>query len=227
MVVSLPISLPRTSEVTMGPNRGEVSRTAPNDWGAPRDRAGHVAMLFFCAATIASCSDAPPSGAFAGAAGGGPTAPSRVSAEGHRVKVTRVRVFMKDGRPQAYVEGELGDGCTFLESLSQRRSGNTFTLTVTAVRQGDVCTQQMQYLDAWVALDGAFVPGAYRVRANDAAIRVDLVAGPGGELRVEPDPGPLPQFPEPPHVPGVVSPNEPPVVPNPRAISPAREPRRS
>jgi hypothetical protein len=109
------------------------------------------------------------------------------------VRVTRVRAFIKDGVPQAYVEGDIGDGCTKLDSITQTRSANTTTITATLRRQGQQCTMIMQYLNRWVALEGSFTPGEYVVRANDAAVSFRLVAGDGGALRVEPDPGPLPQ----------------------------------
>ena len=50
-----------------------------------------------------------------------------------------------------------------------------------------------QYLNRWVLLDGAFAPGEYIVRANSTEVAFRLVAGGGDTLRVEPDPGALPQ----------------------------------
>jgi hypothetical protein len=145
------------------------------------------------ASTVAACgSEASP--AQRDLESGGPTAPSRL-AERRSVLVTRVRVFMNEGRPHAYVEGELGDGCTSLEHITQQRIRNALTMTLTSVRHGDVCTQMMQGLNALVALDGPFAPGVYSVRANGATARFRLVASAGGELRLDPDPGPPPQFP--------------------------------
>jgi hypothetical protein len=51
----------------------------------------------------------------------------------------------------------------------------------------------MQYLNRWMPLDGSFAPGEYIARANSAEVAFRLVAGGEGTLRVEPDPGPLPQ----------------------------------
>ena len=109
------------------------------------------------------------------------------------MRVSRVRVFMKDSRPQAHVEGEIGDGCNRLDSITQQRSANTVTITATLRRQGERCTMIMQYLNRWVPLDGSFTPGEYVVRANSAEIAFRLVAGGAGTLRVEPDPGAPPQ----------------------------------
>jgi hypothetical protein len=178
------------------------------------------------AAALAGCGSGTSSASLDTAAGTGPTAPSQLS-ERRKVVVTSARVYMKGGRPHAYVEGELGDGCTSLERVTQQRNGNSVTMTFTSVRQGDVCTQIMQMLNAWVALDGPFAPGEYTVRANDVTARFRLVASAGGELRLDPDPGPPPQFPDGPPLPGVSDPDEPPVPPSGRAISPSREPQRS
>jgi hypothetical protein len=109
------------------------------------------------------------------------------------MRVTRVRVYMREDRPQAYVEGEIGDGCNRLDSITQARATNTVTITATLRRQGQQCTMIMQYLNRWVPLDGSFAPGEYIVRANSAEAAFRLVAGGEGALRIEPDPGPPPQ----------------------------------
>ena len=126
----------------------------------------------------------------------GPTGPGQIGQDGPGpVRVTRVRVFMKEGRPQAFVEGEIGDGCSHLDSIAQTRAENAVAITATLRRQGEVCTMIMQYLNRWVPLDGSFAPGDYIVRANSASVAFRLVADGGGALRVEPDPGALPQNP--------------------------------
>jgi hypothetical protein len=109
------------------------------------------------------------------------------------VRVTRVRVFMREGVPQAFVEGEIGDGCSRLDSVAQERTANTVVITATLLRQGQQCTMIMQYLNRWVPLGGSFAPGEYLVRANSAEVAFRLVASGEGTLRVEPDPGALPQ----------------------------------
>jgi hypothetical protein len=129
--------------------------------------------------------------------GTSPTAPSQVEAPGTgNVEVERVRVFVRDGLPQAYVEGPLGDGCTRLLPISQQRVGSTIALTVSSVREGEVCTMIMQFVNEWVPLHGIDTPGTYVVRANKASIEVQLVRGGDGGWRVEPDPGPAPEFPD-------------------------------
>ena len=129
-----------------------------------------------------------------GALGTSPTGPTQIGQDGRApVRVTRVRVFMREGRPQAYVEGEIGDGCNRLDSITQERAANDVAITATLRRQGEQCTMIMQYLNRWVPLDGSFAPGEYVVRANSTAVTFRLVAGGEGALRVEPDPGALPQ----------------------------------
>lgn len=129
-----------------------------------------------------------------GGPGTSPTGPSQIGQDGRGpVRVTRVRVFMREGLPQAYVEGEIGDGCNRLDSITRQRTANTVAITATLRRQGQQCTMIMQYLNRWVPLDGSFAPGEYIVRANSAEVAFRLVAGGDGTLRVEPDPGALPQ----------------------------------
>jgi hypothetical protein len=123
-----------------------------------------------------------------------PTTPSQVQAPTQgNVNVTRVRVFMKDGRLQAFIQGELGDGCTSLEPIQQRRSGDTLDIVVKSRREGEVCTMIMQFVDEWVPLDGSFAPGDYTVRANTAVTSFRLVRDANGDVRLDPDPGPLPR----------------------------------
>src|SRR5262245_35510855 len=50
---------------------------------------------------------------------GAPTAPSQQESAPGNVEVERVRVFVKDGRVQAFLQGKIGDGCTKLQPMSQ------------------------------------------------------------------------------------------------------------
>jgi hypothetical protein len=127
---------------------------------------------------------------------GAPTAPSQQeSAAQGNVKVDRVRVFIKDGRVQTFLQGEIGDGCTRLQPMAQTRSDNTINLNVSSIRQGEVCTMIMQLLNGWVPLTGTFEPGTYTVRANSATATFTLTRDSGGQLTISPDPGPLPDGP--------------------------------
>ena len=64
----------------------------------------------------------------------------------------------------------------------------------------------MQLINEWLPLRGIDSPGTYVVRANKATVEFTLVLGADGELRVSPDPGPIPEFPHVP-VPGFVVPD--------------------
>lgn len=124
-----------------------------------------------------------------------PTTPTQIGSESAgKVPITRVRAFIKDGKPQAFVEGEIGDGCNSLQGVNEKRTKNAFDISVTFRRQGDICTMQMQLLNQWVPLSGTFEPGEYTLRVNDMTQVFKLVSGASG-LRVDPDPGPLPQPP--------------------------------
>jgi hypothetical protein len=153
----------------------------------------HRLLLLFLALTAAACSSDAGQGTLERDVSTTPSPlqpPSQSS-----VRVTSVRVFIKDSRPQAFVQGELGDGCTSLASVGQQRANNTIDISLTSVRQGEVCTMIMQYVNQWVALNAPLNPGDYTVRANGVAVQFRLVRSSTGELRVEPDPGPIPQPP--------------------------------
>lgn len=125
---------------------------------------------------------------------GSPTGPSRSGSAATlgNVDVTQVRVFLKDGRVQAFAEGNLGGGCTRLESVTQRRTDNTILITVRSVTEGEMCTMIMQMLREWVPLEGTFEPGDYVLRANNARTEFTLLRGPDGRLQIDPAQGPLP-----------------------------------
>lgn len=127
---------------------------------------------------------------------GNPTSPSQqeTTAQGN-VKVDSVRAFIKDGRVQAFVRGEIGDGCTRLQPMTQARDGNTISVNVSSIRQGEVCTMILQLLGGWVPITGALEPGAYTLRANAAAAAFTLARDDRGQLTISPDPGPLPEGP--------------------------------
>jgi hypothetical protein len=127
---------------------------------------------------------------------GAPTAPSQQeSATLGNVKVDSVRAFVKDGRVQVFVRGDIGDGCTKLQPMVQTRDGNTINVNVSSIRQGEVCTMIMQLLNGWVPLSGTLDPGTYTVRANAATATFTLTRDSGGQLTISPDPGPLPDGP--------------------------------
>jgi hypothetical protein len=107
-------------------------------------------------------------------------------------------VFIRGGRPQAFVEGPLGDGCTSLKAVTQTRTKNEIRIRLTSARVGDVCTMMLVYLRRWVPLEGVFPLGSYTIRANQRSSQFQLVIDHTGNLVVKPDPGPLPETESPP-----------------------------
>ena len=149
-------------------------------------------ILIFAALVSVACSG---NGAQLDTPSPGPAGPSDLSSGTiGNVTITRARAFIKDGQPQVFLEGQVGDGCNSLQPITQQRSGNTFDVAVRYRRQGDICTMIMQMLNNWVPLSGTFAPGEYLVRVNDQTFRFRLVSSNTG-LRVDPDPGPVPQPP--------------------------------
>src|SRR5688572_12060851 len=139
-----------------------------------------------------------------------PVAPSPLETGAFPIRVERVRVFVKDGRPQAYVEAPLGDSCNSLQPIEQRRDASTIHVRMTGNRTAGPCAYLMQFIQQWIALDGAFTTGAYHLRVNDVRVDFAIVVGASGQMQIEPDPGPLPADPPASVIPGVVSPNDPP-----------------
>lgn len=91
-----------------------------------------------------------------------------------RVEVQVVRTAQP---PQVLVrvKGLLLDGCTSLGAVSQRRDGNTVTVTISTKHSGaTVCTQVAQLLDETIRLEGPFSPGEYVVRVNGVARRFSV-----------------------------------------------------
>lgn len=126
-----------------------------------------------------------------------PTSPSQqetTTAQGN-VKVDSVRAFIKDGRVQAFVRGEIGDGCTSLKPMTQTRDGNGINVSVSSIRQGEVCTMILQLLGGWVPITSTVEPGTYTLRANGATTSFTLARDDRGQLAITPDPGPLPEGP--------------------------------
>jgi hypothetical protein len=87
-----------------------------------------------------------------------------------RMQVDSVDVQIAESfPPQVFVrfQGVLGDGCTTLGEMSQRRKGNTIDVTVATNHSGaEVCTAIAQLVDKTIKLEGDFPPGEYIVRVN-------------------------------------------------------------
>jgi hypothetical protein len=141
--------------------------------------------------------------------GSTPTAPSIQRSQSTSIVIQRVRVFVVDGQPHAFVERPQGEMCAILAPPIQQRAGRSIDLTLTATRTADVCAELIQELGIWVPLLDLAEPGPYTLRVNGVTYEFRLVRIEPDGLRVEPDPGPTPLFPTPGAVPGVVSPDDP------------------
>jgi hypothetical protein len=96
-----------------------------------------------------------------------PTEPDPVIGQVH---IERVDVRILESSPPqavAHVEGVLGDGCTELHSLQQRRAGSVVVVTILNQRPRDaICTMIAKLYSADIPLEGQYPPGRYVVRVN-------------------------------------------------------------
>jgi inhibitor of cysteine peptidase len=69
---------------------------------------------------------------------------------------------------RALVKGNLPDGCTTIDQITQQRQGSTFTVTITTKRPADkMCTEALVPFEESIALDVAGLPaGTYTVAVN-------------------------------------------------------------
>ena len=66
------------------------------------------------------------------------------------------------------VQGYLGDPCTMVNEITQRRDGNTIHIRITTKRsKEEICIQVIDEVTIRVPLEGAFFPGRYKVIVND------------------------------------------------------------
>jgi inhibitor of cysteine peptidase len=99
-------------------------------------------------------------------------------------RVTEVSVTILESFPvqvHAVVSGELSDGCTTLDSISQSRDGNEFRIRLSAVRPADaICTQQLVLFEETIPLDvRGLSAGDYKVVANGVEVTFRLDADNG------------------------------------------------
>lgn len=118
-------------------------------------RLRQLAALSACALFVVGCYDTP-------------SAPSGISIDS--ITIDSVDVLVLESAPpqvSAHVTGILGDGCSELNGVEQRREGNTVTVTITRKRPTDaICTQIAKLYDATIKLDGAFPAGSYLLKVN-------------------------------------------------------------
>ncbi len=87
------------------------------------------------------------------------------------IPIDSVEVLILESLPvqvKAHIQGTIGDGCSEIESVTQKRSDQTITITILRRRPKDaVCIQIAKLYDETISLDGAFPPGSYVVQVND------------------------------------------------------------
>ena len=86
------------------------------------------------------------------------------------IEIEAVEVVVGSTRPAlviARVNGQLGSGCDFLHSITQRREGNVITVSVERARfTAGPCTAILKLFQQELGLPGPFEPGSYTVRVN-------------------------------------------------------------
>ena len=106
---------------------------------------------------------------------GGPTEPDLLI---EPIQIDSVDVVVMETAPAAvaaHVRGVLGDGCSVLHSVSQKRSGNIALVTILRERPREaICTQVARLFDQSIPLQGPFPPGRYVVRVNDVEKLFDI-----------------------------------------------------
>lgn|SRR5690606_1130300 len=99
-----------------------------------------------------------------------PAQPAPAAGHSFPAQIESVSVEVAESFPvQVFVrmQGTLGDGCTSLGEITQRREGNTIEVSVIANHSGaEVCTMIAQLIDERVQLEGEFPAGEYIVRVN-------------------------------------------------------------
>jgi inhibitor of cysteine peptidase len=145
-----------------------------------RSRAALVSIALFALAIAGGCYGGTQGDATAtpGPGGGPGSTPTAFGIRG-QAKVDSIEVNLLGSSPvrvQVVARGYLQDGCTKIADLSQKRDGNTFTVTIGTYRAPNVmCTQiTMPYLQN-VDLDVAGLKaGTYTVNVNGVSKQFDL-----------------------------------------------------
>jgi hypothetical protein len=76
------------------------------------------------------------------------------------------------------VKGILGDGCTTLNEITQKRDGNTVYVKITTKRpKGVACIEIAKFITENVKLDGGFPQGHYKIIVNNVVKEFDIDGG--------------------------------------------------
>ena len=86
------------------------------------------------------------------------------------IQIDQVEVRIAESPPvqvTAHVTGVIGDGCSSVLPVEQKREGHTLTLTINRQRPTEaMCTQLAKLYDENIRLDGDFPAGDYVVKVN-------------------------------------------------------------
>jgi inhibitor of cysteine peptidase len=104
-----------------------------------------------------------------------PEEPMPVPGEGERGQnayVDEIDVMLLESFPvqvNVRVQGNLPDGCTYLDEIEEQREGNTITVTIWTVRDPEaMCTMALVPFEEVISLDAEGLPaGEYTVVVQD------------------------------------------------------------
>lgn len=86
------------------------------------------------------------------------------------ISISSIEVLILESFPyqiNLHVTGNLQDGCSVLHDATQKREGNTVTVSITSERPKDAfCTLNAPPYDEVISLEGGFLPGDYTVLVN-------------------------------------------------------------
>jgi len=86
------------------------------------------------------------------------------------IQIDQVEVRIAESFPVqvfAHVTGVIGDGCSSVLPVEQKREGSTITLTINRQRPTEaMCTQLAKLYDENIRLEGDFPAGTYTLKVN-------------------------------------------------------------
>jgi inhibitor of cysteine peptidase len=90
-----------------------------------------------------------------------------------QLPIEAVEVVVLESFPyqlRAQVRGYLPDSCTRLHEVTQSRTGNVITVSITTLRELEAfCLQRIEIVERTIPLEGAYPPGEYVLRVNNMA----------------------------------------------------------
>ncbi len=163
-----------------------------------KNRIGLIVLLIFMFTAVA-CGSADPTPTPVSATDPPPTPTTPAEPVPGIATVESLQVVILESFPvqvQAAVRGVLPDGCTELDQITTAREGNTFTISLTTLRDNQaICTEAEVPFAENVALDALDLDaGQYTVTANgiNGSFTLDMDNRIPDQLEVTPAPEPTP-----------------------------------